>query len=361
MYLSGIIFFHPSDVPSTNLQHTVGWMNHFWTLERVHVPYFKKQLIPPPCCLSFYTEYNIHERAQINSPGEQRPLCTEQLLSGSPIHPPQACASNLFWGHYSREWGNNGTITSLRFPTSLLTLSVCDNFTETFSLLGIGLWTLLCISWRPLNVCMVLSLWHGGIAFKLLARTTLNYFKHAESPLWLADFMPCWGGALWLADSPHPDLLGHLCMCRSLLCGGTTIAESVLRDLQSCSLLGCHWQSHDFATCRVVTSWRIRPLLLAVCLAAYSGLSTGLRESTASPQRDFKTLARSLEVCSDWCQRTEGRKPRAHLLASAIDCLVLTWYLLFIACPASGLLLSCWLLFLLVLAEFGSESLLPGC
>lgn len=127
LYLSGIIFF--SSFKCTKHQDSAycgldePLLN---TLFWVHVLYFKKQLIPPPCCLSFYTEYNIHERAQINSPGEQRPPRTEQLLSASPTHPPRACASNLLWGHRSRERGSNGTITSLGFPVSLLTLSVCD-------------------------------------------------------------------------------------------------------------------------------------------------------------------------------------------------------------------------------------------
>lgn len=135
-----------------------------------------------PLAVWLCTLNTIFMRDQINSLGEQRPLCTEQLLSGSPIHPPRACASNLFWGHHFRERRSNGTATSLRFPTSLLTLSVCGNcegdFRDTLSLLETGLWTILCLSQRSLNIChMVLPLWNGCIAFKLVSRTAFSCFK----------------------------------------------------------------------------------------------------------------------------------------------------------------------------------------
>ena len=116
---------------------------------RVHVLYFKKQLIPPPCCLAFYTEYNIHERHQINSLREHCPLCAEQLLDGSPSHLPQARASNLFWGNCFRGCGSNGAVTSLQFPTSLLTLSVCDNCAGDLEVHS-PCWELAC---EPFNAC----------------------------------------------------------------------------------------------------------------------------------------------------------------------------------------------------------------
>lgn len=282
----------------------------FW----VHVLYFKKQPISPPCCLAFYTEYNIHERDQINSPREQHPVCTEQLLNGSPIHPPQACASNLFWGHHLRECGSNGTITSLWFPTSLLTLSVCDNcqgdFRDMLSLLGTGLWTLRCTSQRSLNAChIMLPLWCGCSAFKLVSRTAFSCFKLAESPSWLADFMPCWGGALWLADSPHPDLLCHLCMPRGLLCGDTMTCwmdASWLAKLQLAQVPLAESCLCNLPSCDFVTHPPPYPLQHAWLLAVDCALDCGRALSLLS--MILRICQEAREVFSDWCQSAEGRK-----------------------------------------------------
>lgn len=323
----------------------------FW----VRVLYFKKQPIPPPCCLAFYIEYNINERDQINSLREQHPLCTEQLPNGSPIHPPLACASNLFWGPF-RECRSNRTTRSLRFPTSLLTLLVCDNYEVDFKailiLLGTGLWTLRCMSQRPLNVCyMVLPLQHSCITFKLASRTAFSCLKLAESPLWLVDFMPCWGGALWLADSPHPDLPCHLCVPRGLQCGDAMIHwinVSWLAKLQLDQVPLAELWLWDTSTTPA----------LATCLAARSGLCDRLGRVLSSLSVILKLCQEAWEIFSHWCWSAKGRKYKTKDL-SATKCnrqsFINVVYML-ITCPAFGLLLSCWVLFLLLLEQFVSES-----
>lgn len=107
-----------------------------------------------------------------------------------------------------------------------------------------------------------------------------------------------------LAEEVLCDLLTHhiraCCVTSACLTACCVVtprpAESMLRDLPSCSLLRCHLQSHDFATRRAVTLWHhpTPSQALAACLAAGRGPRARLWESTVSPRRHFKTLSRSL-------------------------------------------------------------------
>lgn len=55
----------------------------FW----VHVLYFKKQPNPPPCCLTFCTEYNVHEKGPEWRLKAKRPQGPEQLQGRAPSLP----------------------------------------------------------------------------------------------------------------------------------------------------------------------------------------------------------------------------------------------------------------------------------
>lgn len=273
----------------------MGWKNYFaiWLASEhpfwVHVLYFKKQPIPPPCCLAFYTEYNIHEGDQADSFREQHPLHTEQLLNGLPGRPGlvvlQTCSEETTSG--------SAKTTKWARPSSSAVLFYLYQFVATVgvnlkihSLLGAGMWTLRCTLQRPLYIChSVLLPGPAAMAFKLLPRTALSLFRLAESPLcdvltsWLAEQVPC-------------DLQSHHILtwcvttaCLTACCGVTPwLAESMHGDVRGCSLHRCHLLSHCFAVCKNL--WPCNTSTFpAVYLAAGS-----LWKSSVSPQHKLKTL-----------------------------------------------------------------------
>lgn len=85
-----------------------------------------------PLAVWLFSLNTIFMRDQIKSLGEQHPLHTQQLLHGSPVHPPWGCASNRFQRHNFRECRSNRGVASLRFPVSLLVLSLCNNRESEF-------------------------------------------------------------------------------------------------------------------------------------------------------------------------------------------------------------------------------------
>jgi len=157
----------------------------FW----VHVLYFKKQLIPPPCCLTLCTECNIHEWDRNDGLREQRPQGPERL---------QGRAPGLPWGDHIRP-GGAGTARWAQpsaSPISLLTLSVrgsCEGeFRDTHSLWGTGMWILrsqnheeylYSVLVRPHLVCCV-HFW------------ALHYKKDTDGLKWAQNWGRVWSTSL---------------------------------------------------------------------------------------------------------------------------------------------------------------------
>lgn len=137
---------------------------------------------------------------------------------------------------------------------------------------------------------------------------------------WLADFVPCWGGALWLADSPPPALLCHLCVHRGLLCGDTMthwIDSSWLAKLQLAQVpLSESWLC-NLPSCGFVMHPPPYFLLHVWLLAANTALDCGRALSLLS--LTLRLCQEAWEVFSDWCQSAEGKKYKAKGL-SATKC-----------------------------------------
>lgn len=158
----------------------MGWKNYlaiwlasehpFW----VHVLYFKKQPIPPPCCLAFYTEYNIHKGDQADSFREQHSWRTAAEWFARPpgLVVLQTCSEETTSGSTkTTEWA---------LPSGSLVLFYLYQFVVTVEVnlkIDTRCWELgcePCTSQRPLYIChSVLLPGPAAMAFKLLPRTGL--------------------------------------------------------------------------------------------------------------------------------------------------------------------------------------------